>query len=92
MRHPSIEQTESLTALLEQVVVFPDGSVTWALLEEAELERALDSPEIIPLVDCEIVPDYQPLAIDRLRLPSPQQPEWLVTAPEFTPVLKSVGR
>jgi hypothetical protein len=83
MRQPSPDQTESLAALLEHVVVFPDGSVTWAMLE---------TPEIIPLVDCEIVPDYQPLSMDLLWLPRPQQPEFLSIAPEFAPVLKSVRR
>jgi hypothetical protein len=38
------------------------------------------------------VPDYEPLPMDLLRLPRPHPPEFLALLPEFTPVLKPVGR
>jgi hypothetical protein len=83
MRLSLSDPSESLTATLEQVVVFPDGSVTWAIEPP---------PERIPVVACEIVPEYEPLPMDLLRSPRPHQPEFLAVAPEFAPVLKPVKR
>jgi hypothetical protein len=69
--------------LLHNVVILPDGTVTWS---------AEAAPEVIPAVACEIVLDWYP--IEFLRIPQPQPPEIFVTAPEFTPTraLKSAGR
>jgi hypothetical protein len=82
---PASDPSDFSATRLDPIVIFPDGSVTWAV--EPPLER-------IPMVDCEVVPEYQPLPVDLLRSPHPHHPELFMTAPEFTPVgvLKSVGR
>jgi hypothetical protein len=69
--------------LLHNVVILPDGTVTWS---------AEAAPEVVPAVDCEIVLDWYP--IEFLRIPQPQPPEIFVTAPEFTStrVLNPAGR
>jgi hypothetical protein len=58
--------------LFHNVVILPDGTVTWS----AEV-----APEVIPAVDCEVVPEWYPVV---LRIPQPQPPEVFVTIPEFT--------
>jgi hypothetical protein len=75
--HPASDPSDFSAALLDPIVIFPDGSVTWAVEPP---------PELIPRVDCEVVPEYQPLPIDLLRVPQPHHPEFLAIAPEFTPV------
>jgi hypothetical protein len=79
------DQSNFSAAFLDPIVIFPDGTVTWAIEPPAEL---------IPLVDCEVVPEFQPLPVDLLRSPHPHHPELFAIAPEFAPVgvLKSVGR
>jgi hypothetical protein len=59
--------------LLHNVVILPDGTVTWS---------AEAAPEVIPAVDCEVVLDWYP--VEFLRIPQPQPPEVFVTTPEFT--------
>ncbi|NJR39507.1 MAG: hypothetical protein HC781_12685 [Leptolyngbyaceae cyanobacterium CSU_1_4] len=73
--------------LLNNVVIFPDGSVTWVT----------PSPmpsEVISTVTCEVVPEGFLLPAECLRLPQPQPPDIFVSAPEFTPLrtLKSMER
>jgi hypothetical protein len=72
--------------LLDNVVIFPDGSVTW--------ENDVTPSEAIPTVACEVVPDWHLLSAEYLRLPQPQPPDIFVMVPEFAPTraLKSVGR
>jgi hypothetical protein len=83
--NPLSDPSDFSAALLDSIVIFPDGTVTWAIEPPAEL---------IPLVDCEVVPEFQPLPVDLLRIPQPHHPELFAIAPEFAPVgvLKSVGR
>ncbi|MBW4517555.1 MAG: hypothetical protein KME11_20315 [Timaviella obliquedivisa GSE-PSE-MK23-08B] len=75
----------SNSLLLDNVVIFPDGSVTWLTANPI-------SSEMISTVACEIVPEEYSLPVEHLRLPQPQPPEIFVTEPEFTPmrILKSM--
>jgi hypothetical protein len=74
------EQASStpLLPLLENVVIFPDGSATWVI-------PAAD--EVIPVAHCEVV-SADPMPIELLRLPHPHQPEIWITVPEFTPIAR----
>jgi hypothetical protein len=64
--------------LLHNVVILPDGTATWA----ADPRIAESTPETIPAVDCEVVPEWYPVAF--IQIPQPQPPEIFVTVPEFT--------
>jgi hypothetical protein len=91
MRIPSPGQSNASDSsdfpLLDNVVILPDGSVTW--------DTASATPsEGIPTVACEVVPEWYPLPAECFRLPQPQPPDIFVTVPEFAPMraLKSAGR
>jgi hypothetical protein len=73
--------------LLDNVVIFPDGSVTWVIASPMP-------SEVIPAVACEVVPDWYFLPAECLRLPQPQPPDIFITVPEFAPLraLKSTER
>lgn len=65
--------------LLDNVVIFPDGSVTWV--------TASPTPsEVIPTVACEVIPEWHILPAECLRLPQPQPPDIFITVPEFAPL------
>lgn len=74
-------------SLCDNVVVLPDGSVTWETEDETP-------PEVIATVACEVVPEWHFLSTECLQLLQPQSPEIFVTVPEFAPtrVLKFSGR
>ncbi len=75
------------SSLLNNVVILPDGSVTW-------VTASATPSEVIPTVACEVVPEWHPLPAECFRLPQPQPPDIFVTVPEFAPLraLKSAGR
>lgn len=72
--------------LLDNVVIFPDGSVSWVI--------ASPISEVTPTVACEVVPEWHLLPTQCLRLPQPQPPDIFITVPEFAPMraLKFAGR
>ena len=76
----------SNSPLLDNVVILPDGSVTW-------IAASVTQPEVIPTVACEVIPEWHPLPDEYFRLPQPQPPDIFVTVPEFAPMraLKSAG-
>jgi hypothetical protein len=80
MHGSSLSEFNSLghRPLLHNVVILPDGTVTWS----AESWAAETAPEIIPAVDCEVVPEWYPVAF--IQIPQPQPPETFITVPEFT--------
>lgn len=73
------------SSLLDNVVIFPDGTVTW-------VTASATPSEVIPTAACEVVPEWYLLPAE--WLPQPQPPDIFITAPEFAPVraLKSTGR
>ena len=91
MRSSSPDQSNasdfSDSPLLDNVVIFPDGSVTWVTVSATP-------SEVILTVACEVVPEWHLLPAECLRSPQPQPPDIFVTVPEFAPmrILKSAGR
>jgi hypothetical protein len=77
-RSPDQKLNSNAPPLLDNVVIFPDGSVTWSL--------AVATPEVIPIAACEVVPEWYPLPTEFLHIPQPHAPEAFVTVPEFTPL------
>lgn len=73
--------------LLDNVVILPDGSVTW-------VTASATPSEAIPSVACEVVPEWHLLPTECFQLPQPQPPDIFATVPEFAPMraLKSAGR
>jgi hypothetical protein len=79
------DPSDSDSTLLDNVVIFPDGSVTWVAASAL-------LPEVIPTVACEVVPEWHSPSTESLQMPQP--PEICVVVPEFAPrrILKSAGR
>jgi len=73
--------------LLNNVVIFTDGSVTWVTASPMPSEA-------LPAVACEVVPEWYLLPAECLRSPQLQPPDNFITVPEFAPlrVLKSAER
>jgi hypothetical protein len=78
---------EAARPLLHNVVILPDGTVTWSADTWSADTWSADTwsekiPEVIPAVDCEIVPEWYSIGL--LQIPQPQPPEIFITVPEFT--------
>jgi hypothetical protein len=74
-------------SLLDNVVIFPDGSVTWAT-------ASATPPDVIPTVACEVVPEGHSLIDECIQMLQPHSPEIFVMVPEFAPrqALKATRR